>query len=70
MLPTTLTVSQNGELSVYPKVEGDLGCVFYQIGSKRMAVSGPILLNDSYKIHFFHCQNNLTFTIGNLLLLE
>ena len=71
MLPTTLTVTQNGEVSVYPNVEGDLGSVFYQlIGSEKMAVSGPILLNHSNTIHFFHRQNNLTFTIGNLLLLE
>ncbi len=70
LLPKTLTVSQNGGVSVYPNVEGDLGSVFYQIGSDRMAVSGPILLNDSDTIHFFHCLNNLTLTIGNLLLLE
>ena len=48
-----LTVTQNGEVSVYHNVEGDLGSVFYQIGSERMAVSGPILLNHSMQFTSF-----------------
>ena len=63
LLPKTLTVSQNGGESVYPNVEGDSSSVFYQIGFEKMAVSGPILLNDSYTIYY--CWSNCCNYTGN-----